>query len=274
MKFLKVTIAVLIFIAMLGGAIIMLTDTFSGTANVLIVGLDDVRTDALALAAIDQPSKSVRVLSIPRDSRVSIPGRGLDKINHAYAYGGLDLTKKTVMELFKVDIDYSIELDLDSFPKIIDLIGGVDIYVEKRMVYRDRSQGLSINIPQGQQHMDGKTALHYVRFRHDPMGDIGRVQRQQKFMSLVMEKLKSPSIIPRIPSLVGEAISAIRTDMPPRKALGMLPFLNSLERDKIKMMTLPGKPAYIGGVSYWLVDVNAGSKFIAGEVEESASLAQ
>jgi len=243
------------------------TDPLLGTTNVLIVGLDDRRSDALVLAVIDRRSQSVRILSIPRDSRVSIPGRQRpDKINHAYAFGGLDLTKRTVMELFNTTINYYIVLDFASFPKIIDLIGGIDIYVERRMVYRDRSQGLFINIPQGQQHMDGETALHYVRFRSDPMADIGRIRRQQIFISAVMEKLKSPSIIPRIPSLVGEVVSAVRTDVSTREAIQILRFLNSLERDNIKMMTLPGRPARSGAINYWIIDVPAGSKFIAGEI--------
>jgi len=242
------------------------TDPLLGTTNVLIVGLDGPRSDALALAVIDRRSRSVRILSIPRDSRVSIPGRQRqDKINHVYAFGGLDLTKRTVMELFNITVNYSIVLDFASFPKIIDLIGGIDIYVERRMVYRDRSQGLFINISQGRQHMDGETALHYVRFRSDPMADIGRIRRQQRFMSAVAEKLRSPSVIPRIPSLVGEVVLAVRTDISPREALQMLRFLNSLEQDNIKMMTLPGTPARIGGINYWVIDVTAGADFIAGE---------
>ena len=271
-KALKIFVVFVISALILAAAFILLapgrlkTDPLLGTTNVLIVGLDAARSDALALAVIDRRSQSVRVLSIPRDSRVSIPGRlSQDKINHVYAFGGLDLTKRTVMELFNITINYSIVLDFASFPKIIDLIGGIDIYVERRMVYRDRSQGLFINIPEGQQHMDGETALHYVRFRSDPMADIGRIRRQQRFMSAVMEKLKSSSIIPRIPSLVGEVVSAVRTDISPREALQMLRFLNSLERDNIKMMTLPGSPAIIGGINYWTVDVPAGYKFIAGE---------
>nr|MBQ6740358.1 LCP family protein [Synergistaceae bacterium] len=143
-----------------------------GTVNVLVVGLDNVdggsRTDAIALAIFDADNSAVRIASIPRDSRVYIPGRGWDKINHAYVFGGINLLRETVVNLTGVPVDYFVKVNYRSFPKIIDLLGGIDIYVDKRMNYTDYSGKLFINIPKGQQHMNGKTALGYVRFRHDP----------------------------------------------------------------------------------------------------------
>lgn len=208
-----------------------------GTVNVLLVGLDNVdggsRTDAIALAIFDADNKAVRVASIPRDSRVQIPGRGWDKINHAYVYGGINLLKSTVVNLTGMAIHYFVMVNYRSFPRIIDLIGGIDIYVEKRLKYTDYSGKLFINISKGQQHMDGKTALEYVRFRHDPLGDIGRVQRQQKFMDIVLAKLKSPAILPRIPALVDEVVSAVDTDLTPLEALKLMRFANALPPDRV-----------------------------------------
>ncbi|MDR2180518.1 MAG: LCP family protein [Synergistaceae bacterium] len=244
-------------------------DPILGAVNILVVGLDEVdggrRSDAIALAVIDQDTRSIRMLSIPRDSRVLIPGRGWDKINHAYAYGGLELLKETVMNLFNVGIHYFVLVNYDSFPRIVDLLGGIHIDVEKKLVYNDYSAKLFINIPKGPQHMDGKTLLKYVRFRHDPLGDIGRVQRQQKVISLLMEKLKSASIIPKIPSLVGEIVSAVNTDLTPKDALNLLLFANSLPRDRIELTMTPGKAAYIGEVSYWVIDIIQSSQWLAGK---------
>jgi LCP family protein required for cell wall assembly len=246
-------------------------DPILGKVNILIVGLDEVdggrRSDAIALAVVDQDAQAIRMLSIPRDSRVQIPGRGWDKINHAYAYGGLTLLKETVMNLFNVGINYFVVVNYDSFPRIVDLLGGIDIDVEKKLVYTDYSAKLFINIPKGPQHMTGKTLLEYVRFRHDPLGDIGRVQRQQKVVALLMEKLKSASIIPKIPSLVGEIVSAVNTDLTPKDALNFLRFANALPRDRIKLAMTPGKAAYIGEVSYWIIDIIAASQWLAGEID-------
>ena len=232
-----------------------------GTVNVLVVGLDDVRgssrTDTIALAIFDTNNENLRIASIPRDSRVLIPGRSEDKINHAYVYGGIELLRDTITELTGLPVDYFVKINYKSFPKLIDLIGGVDIDVDKKLVYRDRSAKLFINIPKGRQHMDGKTALGYVRYRNDALGDIGRVKRQQKFMSTVIEKLKSPDIIPKIPSLIDEVIDAVDTDITPVKALKLLQFANSLSNDRIKLFMAPGKSGFSKKISYWILDKDA-----------------
>ncbi|MBQ7578803.1 MAG: LCP family protein [Synergistaceae bacterium] len=229
-----------------------------GSVNVLIVGLDNVdgasRTDAIALAIFDADNMGLRIASIPRDSRVYIPGRSWDKINHAYVYGGINLLRETLVNLTGLPIDYFVKINYKSFPRIIDMLGGVDIYVEKKLYYTDYSGKLFINIPKGQQHMDGKTALGYVRFRHDPLGDIGRVQRQQKFIDIIMKKLKSPSIIPKIPGLVSEVMDAVDTDLAPLEALKLLQFANSLTPDRIKMFMAPGKSGFSKNISYWILD--------------------
>ena len=138
-------------------------DAAKGSVNVLVVGLDNVdgasRTDAIALAIFDADNMGLRIASIPRDSRVYIPGRSWDKINHAYVYGGINLLRETLVNLTGLPIDYFVKINYKSFPRIIDLLGGVDIYVEKKLYYTDYSGKLFINIPKGQQHLDGKTAL-------------------------------------------------------------------------------------------------------------------
>ena len=241
-----------------------------GSINVLIVGLDNVeggsRTDAIALAIFDADNKGLRVASIPRDSRVYIPGRSWDKINHAYVYGGIKLLRETLVNLTGMPIDYFVKINYKSFPRIVDALGGVDIYVEKRLHYNDYSGKLFINIQKGQQHMDGKTALGYVRFRHDPLGDIGRVQRQQKFIDLMMKKLKTPAIITKIPALVNEVFDAVDTDLAPLEALKLLQFANSLPPDRIKMFMAPGRTGSNKGISYWILDNNAFSLQLAAKL--------
>ena len=249
------------------------TGTPRSSVNILVIGLDNVdggsRTDAIALAIFDAENRALRIASIPRDSRVYIPGHNWDKINHAYVFGGINLLRETLVNLTGIPIDYFVKVSYKSFPRIIDAIGGVDIYVEKKLQYNDYSGKLFINIPKGQQHMDGKTALGYVRFRHDPLGDIGRVKRQQKFIDIVMQKVKSPSIITKIPTLVAEIIDAVDTDLAPLDALKLVQFANSLPPDRITMFMAPGKTGFSKDISYWILDNNAFSLQLAAKLPPS-----
>ena len=229
---------------------------------VLIMGVDkredDVgRSDTLMIATIDPRLDKATLLSVPRDTRVKIRGRGYDKINAAYAYGGVELTESTVENFLGIDIDHYIQIDTNSFVKIIDAIGGVDIDVEKRMFYEDPwddNGGLVIDLYPGQQHMDGKTAVTYVRYR-DSEGDIGRVKRQQAFMEACMDKVTSPEIVPRIPKIVREVIDAVETDMSLRQLLELAGALKAAAQNGLETDMVPGYPLYIDDISYWIPDV-------------------
>lgn len=231
-------------------------------ATVMIMGVDsrhdDVgRSDTLMVATIDPKKNQAALLSVPRDTRVKIKGYGWDKINAAYAYGGHDLTRQTVEQFLGVPMDHYIIINMEGFQKIIDAIGGVDIDVEKRMVYSDPwddEGGLDINLHPGMQHMDGKTAVTYVRYR-DEEGDIGRIGRQQKFMKAVMDKILSPSIIPRIPSIIAEVFDTIKTDMSIRQLLAFFGSLQEAHNNGLKTDMVPGIPMYIDGISYWIPDI-------------------
>ena len=231
-------------------------------AIVLIMGVDkredDVgRSDTLMIATIDPRLDQATLLSIPRDTRVKIRGRGYDKINAAFAYGGVGLTESTVENFLGIDIDHYVMIDTSSFVKIIDAIGGVDIDVEKRMFYEDPwddNGGLVIDLYPGQQHMDGKTAVTYVRYR-DSEGDIGRVKRQQAFMAACMNKVTSPEIIPRIPKIAREVIDAVETDMSLRQLLELAGSLKAAQQNGLETDMVPGYPLYIDDISYWIPDV-------------------
>lgn len=234
--------------------------TIKGRINFLVIGEDSVessrRSDTVLFVAADIDQRNVRVLSLPRDTRMRIPKHGYQKLNHAFAYGHEDLLRQTVQDFLGTPIHYYITLDYDNFPKVVDMIGGVDIYVGKAMKYRDRSQGLYIDIPVGKQHMDGETALKYVRFRHDAQGDIGRVRRQQQFLKAVLHKMYEPANMLRFPSLSKEMSETLRTDMPPSLTFQMCLFIKQLDKetDKIFFKMLPGRPETIDRLSYWIAD--------------------
>jgi len=240
--------------------------------TVMIMGVDsradDVgRSDTLMVATVDPNKKEAAILSIPRDTRVKIAGHGYDKINHAYAFGGHKLSKDTVEGLIGVPIDYYILIDIKAFSRIIDAIGGVDIDVEKRMYYEDpyddsEGHGLVINLRPGMQHMNGETAIQYVRYR-DEEGDIGRISRQQKFMKAVLDKLATPSIITKLPTLIQEISSAVKTDMSVSKMISLAGIIKDAKEKGLKTTMVPGKPAFIDDISYWLPDVVALRKALA-----------
>ena len=231
-------------------------------ATILIMGVDkredDVgRSDTLMIATVDPRLDQATLLSIPRDTRVKIYGRGYDKINAAFAYGGVGLTESTVENFLGIDIDHYILIDTSSFVKIIDAIGGVDIDVEKRMFYEDPwddGGGLVIDLYPGQQHMDGKTAVTYVRYR-DSEGDIGRVKRQQAFMAACLDKVTSPEIVTRIPKILREVIDAVETDMSLRQLLEVAGALKAAQQNGLETDMVPGYPLYIDDISYWIPDV-------------------
>ena len=244
--------------------------TAKDKTTIMIMGVDerddDVgRSDTLMVATLDPKKDQAALMSVPRDTRVKIKGHGWDKINAAYAYGsakggpeaGEKLAQRTVEDFLGVNMDHYVVVNIQAFQKIIDAIGGIDIDVEKRMYYEDPwddDGGLIIDLQPGMQHMDGKTAVTYVRYR-DEEGDIGRIKRQQKFMKACMDKVTSPAIIPKLPSVIGEVMSSVKTDLSFRQLLEFAGTLKEAQKNGLKTEMVPGKPLYIDGVSYWIPDL-------------------
>lgn len=230
--------------------------------HIMVMGVDrrndDAgRSDTLMAVTLNKDAGTAQILSLPRDTRVQIEGNGYDKINHAYAYGGHKLTGQTVEKLLGVPMDYYVLVDIQAFERIIDALDGVDINVEKRMYYEDPwddDGGLVIDLYPGMQHMDGKKAIQYVRFR-DGEGDIGRIARQQHFMQAVMEKMLSPSVVPKLPKLMEEIQSAVETDMPLTEMVSLAQLLPSIREHGMTSEMVPGSPAYLEDISYWLPDI-------------------
>jgi LCP family protein required for cell wall assembly len=235
--------------------------------NVLVLGVDeragDVgRSDTMFAVTVDTDNKEVALLSVPRDTRVKIPGHGWDKINHAYANGKQKLSLQAAEDLLGIPFDYYAIINFASFEKIVDAVGGVEINVEKRMYYTDPYDDLVIDFRPGLQHMDGKTAIKYVRFRGED-GDIGRIDRQQKFMKAMLQQVASPSIIGRIPAIIREVSAAVNTDMSTSEMLSLAKIVNDANKNGLKTDMVPGRPAYIKDVSYWLPDIVSLRKHIA-----------
>lgn len=235
-------------------------DRLSLKKNIVVLGVDerddDVgRSDTLFVVMFDSKTKTASLLSVPRDTRVRIEGHGWDKINHAYAYGGHKLTQKTVEELLGIRINNYVMVDFKGFEGLVDAIGGIDIDVEKDMYYHDTWDGFTVDLKKGRQHLDGKTAIQYVRFR-DEEGDIGRIRRQQHFLMAVYDKITSADMLLHIPGLAKQLTSMVKTDMPLSDMIDIGKALHSMVKEKgLSMAMVPGEPKYIDGVSYWLPDI-------------------
>jgi LCP family protein required for cell wall assembly len=228
------------------------TQSFAKT-NVLVVGVDDAyghRSDTIMVLNCDPATKSVSIISIPRDTLAVLPGRGLDKINHAYAYGGIELSRRTVENLLGIEIPYYIEVNLSGIINIIDDLGGVPVDVEKRMYYVDYGGGLYIDLKPGYQRLTGKQAMGYLRYRADG-GDFKRINRQQKFLrALASELLKRDNML-RSPKLFLSLLSYLNTNLNLRQSLGLsLNVRNAVEMGTVSMVTLPGSDMMVDGIYY------------------------
>lgn len=238
---------------------------FSGKQNILILGVDSngkksdpfkgTRTDTILLVSIDKLGKAVNAVSIPRDSKVYLAdGHGVDKINAAHAIGGTDLTIKTIQNTFGVNINHYIIINFAGVKDFVEALGGVQVNVEKRMRYNDNSGNLHINLYPGYQILNAQQAEGYLRFRHDAIGDIGRMSRQQWFVRGVVEKLKSPEVIPRIPAIIKAVGNNIQTDMNFYDLVQLASFSRQIDMNNVQSATLPGGPSNHGYISYWILD--------------------
>jgi len=227
--------------------------------NILVIGTDErdnepTRSDTLILASLYPETKEVKLLSIPRDTRVNIPGRNQpERINHAYAYGGPDLAKKTVEQFLDITVDNYIKTNFQGFVNIIDILGGLTYNVEKRMYYPDEG----IDLQPGLQKLNGDDALAYVRFRSDGLGDIGRVERQQKFLNALVDNVASINTVWKIPDLIRELSKNVQTDLSTKDILYLATKFSTIKASDVESQMIPGTPEYIGGISYWIPDKNA-----------------
>ncbi len=245
----------------------------SKLTHIMIMGVDQRqddcgRSDTLMVAQVDKDKENATLLSVPRDTRVKIEGHGYDKINHAYAFGGEKLTQSTLENVLGIDMDYYIMIDTKAFERVINILDGIDIDVEKRMYYEDPwddNGGLVIDLFPGMQHLDGARAIQYVRYR-DGEGDIGRINRQQHFMRAVLEKVMTPQILPKLPEIVKEIRSSVETNMPLEEMLSLITILPEIKAKGLSSEMLPGCPAYLDDVSYWLPDILGVRKIVAAQV--------
>lgn len=147
------------------------------------------RSDVIMLMKYYPMTNEALLLSIPRDTRVDIPGKKIDKINHAYAFGGAKLLTQTLEKLFSTKIDYYLKFNFSDFEAIIDKLDGVTVNSVKAYGYEETV------VPEGTNTLTGEQALFFVSFRHDANGDFGRIKRQQEVIVSLTQKLYNTDLI-------------------------------------------------------------------------------
>ena len=241
-----------------------MADAFPGkpTFNLLVIGRDadysdsdqllhsNGRSDMLMVARLDVPRHRVDLLSIPRDTLARVPGHGITKINAAHKWGGPALTAQTVQENFGIPTDQYVALDFAGFEKAIDILGGVDLVVDKKMDYDDNWGHLHIHLRPGLQHLNGQQAMGFVRFRHAD-SDLVRVQRQQTLLVALKGKLRQPQTLAALPQLLDTLDAHLASDMTTDQKLALARFLHDTPRASVQMATLPSREQGVNVATDW-----------------------
>jgi LCP family protein required for cell wall assembly len=235
-----------------------------GRFNILLLGSDtDEKFNGHYLAqtdivvTIDPATKSVGMLSIPRDFWLPIPGVGMGKLDEAYSYGlyngpqgGVALARATIHADFGIPIDYYAWVGLDGFVKVIDTVGGVDVDLIHPITddtYPDDVGNTSgdihaykrLYLAPGPQHLSGAEALEYVRSRHaDLVGDFGRSARQQQVLTQLKTKLDNPSILGKLQEIAQDLNGYVKTDLSLTQVLQLTNFARSINTANIQRVTL------------------------------------
>lgn len=219
-------------------------------------GANSFNADSIIVASYDPQTKIASLLSVPRDTRVTLPGsKNYHKINAVPMLKGIPELEKQVTDLTGIKLDGYVLTNFTGFKDIIDTLGGITIDVEKNMKFEtgDKEDGY-INLKAGVQELNGSKALQYARFRHDATADIGRTARQQKVLTAVGKKMLEPATILKLPTLVPQLMKAVETDLSLKDLLTLAGAAKSFGDGKIVSQTLPGDAIMLDGLSYWEVN--------------------
>lgn len=223
--------------------------------NILVLGIDTgepynrrPRSDTIMVYSIQPCKKRILEVSVPRDSRVQVPGHGVMNINRAFEIGGASLSEKTVEQLFNIRIQRVAVVDFAGFTKLIDAIGGITINVEEEF---NEKYNVHPPLPTGRVTLNGQQALVYVRVRRS---DIERVQRQQEFVYALYEQIKAKKAYLTLANFILNNPDVIVTNFSNSELLNMAKNAHRYASYKLETVFLRGKATTIDGLSTWILN--------------------
>ncbi|MFM8260239.1 MAG: LCP family protein [Vulcanococcus sp.] len=229
----------------------LVTPAGMGDRRIVVMGTDHVSTNTDVLMTVQLKDGHTQLTQVPRDTYIDSPRYGVMKANSLYSSGGPEMVKQELSKLLHAKVDRYLVVNLNAVQRLADALGGVEVDVPKRLYYVDNSQGLYIDLYPGRQLLKGQELEGFLRFRHDALGDIGRMERQKLVLAEVFRKLANPAMVTRLPELMKIAGSDIRTDLSPVD-LGTL--LTAMATTKLNTQQLPGTPYWYEDISYWMPD--------------------
>ena len=222
--------------------------------SVLMLGVDERegdsgRSDTLIVLTVNPTLNSVKMLSIPRDTRTEIIGKDKqDKINHAYAFGGVKMSMDSVENFLDIPLDYYLQINMEGFRDIVDSVGGVTVNNDLSFKYD------GYDFPKGQIELDGKKALAFSRMRYeDPRGDFGRQYRQREIIRAVIREGASLSSLANYEEILAALGGNIKTNL----TFGEMYSIQSRYKEagkKIEEIELKGTGGKIDGIYYYQVE--------------------
>ena len=237
---------------------------FDNYTNVLILGIDeggnpdgtsDKEADTIILLSLDNNVGRVRLVTIPGSTLIPVPGQNFSaRAASLYTAGGASLMLRAVSDLLGVSIHQYVTVDMQTFAELIDVLGGIDIYAEGDMNYEDPEAGLAIHIAKGYQHMDGEMAQKYLRYRSTDLGEVGRVQRQQRFMKILYEKILSLETLAKLPQIADIFQNRVTTSTEIFDSAHLANVLRHLSKETPITVMLPGEIS--DDDAYWLPHQN------------------
>lgn len=216
-------------------------------------GADNARSDALILATLNQKTKTVKTLSIPRDAYVYVPSIDRrDKITHAHARGGTIATIDTVENLLDVPVDYYVRMNFDAFIDIVDALDGIEVEVPYSLVELDENDNRVVNLKAGLQNLNGSEALALARTRKLD-SDIERGKRQQEILKAIASQAAKPSSILKYDGVIEALGDNTKTNMTFSEMKSFLSYL-SAGMPRIDGLTISGEDDWSTGVYYYQLD--------------------